>query len=595
MTDHFRLRPGATNHGGGTIFTVRAPHADKAELCLFEGAIETRHEMVASAAHFSIHVPGVVAGQRYGFRLHGNWDPSAGIFTNPAKLLLDPYALRIEGDLRANPALVIHRPRLEDLPDLRDNAAFVPRSVVADTSFDWDSDELPDTPWEESLIYETHVRGMTMRHPSLPPELRGTYAGLATAPILEHLLALGVTAVELLPVQFSITEPWLSRRGLSNYWGYSSIGFFAPNPCYASSTDPVSEFKAMVRALHIAGLEVILDVVYNHTAEGNHLGPTLSFRGFDNPGFYRLDPADRRRYLDWTGTGNSVDQTLPWALEVTLDSLRYWAQEMHIDGFRFDLATSLGRREEQFDPTAPLFEAIANDPVLSRLKLIAEPWDLGPHGYQLGSFPPDWREWNGKFRDDVRDFWRNGDSTVASLARRLSGSPDLFGGRSPTTSINFITAHDGFTLHDLVSYNHKHNQANREHNRDGEGHNRSWNSGSEGPTDEADVLARRRTRAESLLATLFLARGVPMLLGGDELGRTQSGNNNAYGQDNVTSWFDWDELDWERTAFAQRLAALRRQHPVLHRPAWLSGPPHDDGVADVMWFRPDGHPMAESD
>jgi glycogen operon protein len=467
--------------------------------------------------------------------------------------------------------------------------------VVTGSAFEWGDDRLPATPWEESLIYETHVRGLTIRHPAVAPELRGTYAGLATAPVVEHLLALRVTAVELLPVQYSLTEPWLSRRGLTNYWGYSPIGFFAPHPGYASTGDPVGEFKEMVRTLHRVGIEVILDVVYNHTGEGGHLGPTLCMRGLDNPGFYRLDPTDRRRYLDWTGTGNSVDHTLDWAQQLTLDSLRYWASEMHVDGFRFDLAVSLGRIGERFDPQAPLLQAIQSDPMLSGRKLIAEPWDLGPEGYQLGGFPPGWREWNGRFRDEVRDFWRNSDRAVGPLSRRISGSSDLFSDRGPTASINFITSHDGFTLADLVSYNHKHNHSNREHNRDGETANRSWNSGTEGTSEDPRILARRRTRVESLLATLFLSRGVPMLLGGDEIGRTQQGNNNAYCQDNEVSWYDWEKIDWERVGFVQSLAEIRRRLPIFRIPSWFTGEPAGDGIADVIWFRPDGEPMASAD
>jgi glycogen operon protein len=574
---------------------LRAPHAEAVELCLFEGEEETRVPMAQGNDDlFRKVIPGVGPGVKYGYRIHGRWDPSQGIFSNPAKLLLDPYSRWIVGGLRANPALVIHRPRREDLPDPRDSAPFVPRSVVAGTRFEWGDDRLPATPWEETLIYETHVRGLTFRHPAVAQELRGTYGGLATAPVVEHLRALGVTAVELLPIQYSLTEPWLSRRGLTNYWGYSPVGFFAPHPGYAS-TDPVGEFKEMVRALHQVGIEVIIDVVYNHTGEGSHLGPTLCMRGLDNPGFYRLDPSDRRRYLDWTGTGNSVDHTLDWALQLTLDSLRYWATEMHVDGFRFDLATSLGRIGERFDRKAPLLEAIGSDPVLSLRKLIAEPWDLGPGGYQLGSFPGGWREWNGRFRDEVRDFWRNTDRAVGPFSRRISGSSDLFSERGPTSSINFITSHDGFTLADLVAFNHKHNLANREHNRDGDTANRSWNSGNEGETEDSRILARRRTRAESLLATLFLSRGVPMLLGGDEIGRTQQGNNNAYCQDNEVSWYDWEKIDWERVGFVQTLAEMRRRHTILRLPSWLSGAPASDELADVIWLRPDGEPMGPGD
>ncbi len=580
----------------GATFVVRAPHAERVELCIFAGDDETRIDLNRQKpGWFQGTISGVGAGIEYGLRLHGRWEPAAGIFTNPAKLLLDPYARLLRGEVRPHPALVTHRTRREDSPDPRDSAPFVPRSVVTDTSFDWEDDRPPRIAWEETLIYETHVKGLTRRHPAVPAELRGTFLGLATDPVIEHLKALGVTAVELLPVHFSVTEPWLGRKGMSNYWGYASIGFFAPQARYGAGDDPVAEFKQMVKALHRAGIEVILDVVFNHTAEANHHGPTLAYRGFDNPGFYRLDPLDRRRYLDWSGTGNSVDHTLPWALDITLDSLRYWAKEMRVDGFRFDLATSLGRVGESFDHQAPLFMAIASDPILAGGKLIAEPWDLGPGGYQLGHFPEGWAEWNGRFRDDIRDFWRTTDYSLASLARRLSGSDDLFSGRSPATSINFVTAHDGFTLSDLVTYNHKHNQANREHNRDGESHNRSWNSGVEGESADPAIIARRRTRAESLLATLFLARGVPMLAGGDELGRSQQGNNNAYSQDNELSWYPWDAIDWERVGFTQWLSQLRRQHRVLAPTTWLTGEVVEGGLADVMWFRPDGGEVAPED
>ena len=575
---------------------MRAPHAEAVEVCLFRVDGEERLDLHRQSPEwFEGNLASARPGDLYGFRLHGRWEPAAGIFTNPAKLLLDPYGRQFVGDLRPHPALVTHRPRHEDAPDPRDSAPFVPRSVIADSNFDWGDDRPPQVPWEETLIYETHVRGLTRLHPAVPAELRGSYLGVITEPVVEHLQALGVTALELLPVQYSVTEPWLSRRNLTNYWGYATAGFFAPQWRLAAGDDPIGEFKAMVRGLHRAGIEVILDVVYNHTAEGSLKGPTFAFRGFDNPGFYRLDPADRRRYLDWTGTGNSVDHTLAWPLELTLASLRYWALEMHVDGFRFDLATSLGRVGEGFTAGAPLLQAIAADPILSDLKLIAEPWDLGPGGYQLGGFPPGWSEWNDRFRDEVRDFWRTTDQARASLARRLTGSEDLFAGRRATTSINFVTAHDGFTLTDLVSHNHKHNHANREHNRDGESHNRSWNSGVEGATDDAAILALRRTRAESLLATLFLARGVPMLTGGDELGRTQGGNNNAYCQDNEVSWYQWEKMDWERVGLVQTLSALRRRHRVLQTHHWPDGEILAGGLADVMWFRPEGSVMAPED
>ena len=568
-------QPGATVTDLGTNFTLRAPHAKRVELCLFEENQETRADLPSiGSGMFSGVTAAASPGTRYGYRVHGRWDPPAGVFTNPAKLMLDPCARQIAGDLEPDPALMTHQARHQDEADDRDSAPFMPRSVVVRSDSAAAADTRPATPWEDTILYEAHVRGLTIRHPGVPPELRGTFAGVATPPVIEHLLALGVTALELLPVCHSVTEPWLARHRLVNYWGYSTVGWFAPQARYSASPDPVGEFKAMVQALHTAGIEVILDVVYNHTGEGNHLGPSLCYRGLDNPGFYRLDPDNPRRYTDWTGTGNTVDQTQPWALQLCLDSLRYWATEMNVDGFRFDLAVALGRRGETFAANAPLFEKVAADPFLSKLKLIAEPWDLGPNGYQLGRFPPGWREWNGRFRDDLRDFWRGGGSGIAA---RMVGSEDVFGHRGVTTSINFVTAHDGFTLEDLVSYDHKHNAANHEHNRDGESHNRSWNSGTEGPSTDPVIMARRRTRAESLLATLLLARGVPMLLGGDEMGRSQDGNNNAYSQDNEVSWLDWEAINWDRVTLTQALTGLRQNHPVLRS---------SDHPPGVFWFDP---------
>ena len=573
------LVQGASVVEGGANFAVHAPHADKVEVCLFDRSAERRIALPARTG--PIHhgmVSGVLPGQEYGYRVTGLWDPPSGIFSNPAKLLLDPYARSIQGKLVANPSLVTHRPRTEDRPDQRDNAEFVPRSVVTASRFDWQGDRLPRVPMGDTVIYETHVRGLTFRHPSVPPDLRGTYSGLATEPVLEHLRALGVTTIELLPVHASVTEPWLQRRGLENYWGYSTVGYFAPNRRY-SRLDPVDEFKQMVRVLHSHGFEVILDVVYNHTAEGNHLGATLSYRGLDNPGFYSLDPTDRRRYLNWTGTGNAVDLTSPWALRLVMDSLRYWVQEMHVDGFRFDLATTLGRSPVLFDPRASFFMSVQQDPVLRDVKLIAEPWDLGPESYQLGNFPPGWSEWNGRYRDDLRDFWRGIPGLAGPVARRLNGSPDIFASRGAVASINFITSHDGFTMADLVSYNQKHNQANQEHNHDGEAHNRSWNSGVEGPTVEPQIRALRGRRAKSMLGSLFLSNGVPLILGGDEIGRTQYGNNNAYCQDNETSWYDWERMDWDMVSFVQRASALRRSHPFLRWPhvRWPDSPDVRDG------------------
>jgi glycogen operon protein len=584
------LVPGATIVEGGTNFAVHAPHAERVEVCLFGASGETRSLLPGRLG--SVHhgwVEGIGPGVQYGFRAAGRWEPSAGVFTNSAKLLLDPYARMIVGDLVANPSLVIHRPRSEDRPDDRDNADFVPRSVVVDSTFDWQGDRPPRVPLEEMIIYETHVRGLTMRHPSVPAHLRGTYSGLVTEPVLEHLQALGVTTIELLPVHATFTEPWLQRRGLVNYWGYSTAGFFAPNGRYAATSDPVLEWKQMVRTLHQHGFEVILDVVYNHTAEGNHQGATLSFRGLDNPGFYHLDPSDRRRYIDWTGTGNTVDLTSPWALQLVMDSLRYWVQEMHVDGFRFDLATTLGRAPQIFDRQAPFFVAVGQDPVLRTVKLIAEPWDVGPGSFQLGNFPPGWGEWNGRYRDDLRDYWRGAAGLTDTVAGRITGSSDVFGNRGPLASINFITSHDGFTAVDLVSYNQKHNQANREHNHDGESNNRSWNSGVEGSTDDPAVLSLRRRRVESMLATLLLSQGVPMILGGDELGRTQGGNNNAYCQDNEISWYEWDRMNWDTVAFVQKLTKLRRDNPSLRRPEFPTG------HSDIAWLTPAGTEMTDVD
>ena len=581
------LSPGATVVDGGVNFAVHAPYADVVEVCLFGEGVEER--LILPGRTGTVHhglVSGIGRGQHYGFRVAGLWEPESGVFSNPAKLLLDPYGRSLAGKLLANPALVIHRPRSEDRPDQRDNSRFMPRSVVTDSHFDWKGDRPLRTPMADTVIYETHVRGLTMRHPAVAPELRGTYSGLATESVLEHLRALGVTTIDLLPVHASLTEPWLQRRGLTNYWGYATAGFFSPDPRYSATDDPVDEFKEMVRVLHREGFEVIIDVVYNHTVEGNHLGATVCFRGLDNPGFYVLDPRDRSRYIDWTGTGNTVDLTSPWALRLVMDSLSYWVEEMHVDGFRFDLAVALGRVGGQFDAGAPLFRSIQEDHVLRDVKLIAEPWDLGPDSYQLGDFPSEWSEWNGRCRDDVRDFWRGTQGLAGKVASRVAGSPDLFGSRSPLASINFITSHDGFTLIDLVSYDLKHNQANREHDRDGESHNLSWNSGVEGPSTDPGIRALRQRRARSMLATCLLAQGVPMILGGDELGRTQNGNNNAYCQDNEISWYDWDQVDRDMVAFVQELAALRRTHPLLRRSRLTT-----DAIP-ATWFTPAGDEMA---
>ncbi|MET7937812.1 glycogen debranching protein GlgX [Streptomyces sp. NPDC005322] len=600
----------------GTNFALWAGGAEAVELCLFDDdGAETRCPL-AEPTHGVWHgfVPGVLPGRRYGYRVHGRWDPWTGARWNPAKLLLDPYARAVDGDF-ALPAEVYGHVRdwpqqhvADTVRDDRDSAPYVPKGVVVGDDANGGPPgagaDRPHTPWAESVIYELHVRGFTMRHPGVPPELRGTYAGLAHPAALEHLTRLGVTAVELLPVHQFAHEDHLLRRGLRNYWGYNSIGYFAPHSAYAASGtrgQQVGEFRRMVRALHAAGIEVILDVVYNHTAEGGELGPTLSLRGIDNRGYYRLQQ-DPRRYADFTGCGNTLHTVQPQVLRLITDSLRYWVTEMGVDGFRFDLASALARSAHGVDMLSPFLAAVAQDPVLRRVKLIAEPWDVGSGGYQVGAFPPLWAEWNDRYRDAVRDLWRGALPDVRDLGYRLSGSSDLYawGGRRPYASVNFITAHDGFTLRDLVSYERKHNEANGEGNRDGTQDNRSWNCGAEGETDDPRVRAVRRRQLRGLLATLLLSTGVPMLVAGDELGRTQGGNNNAYCQDNETGWIDWSlpqDPGWQAlTDLTTRLIRLRRAHPVLRRPAFFSGrarPP--DGLRDLAWFTPRGTEMTESD
>jgi glycogen operon protein len=573
-------------------FAVHAPYADKVELCLFDGEIEERVLLAPDdGGRHVARVSGVSSGQRYGYRVHGPWRPDEGLWCNPAKLLMDPYARLLTGTVTDSEVLVAGQVE----PDPRDSAPFTVRSVVADDAFDWGREERLHHPWDRTIIYETHVKGMSVRHPDVPAELRGTYGGLTSEPILDHLASLGVTALDLMPIHFAVTEPAVASRGLTNYWGYSTLGYFAPDPRFAAGEDPVREFKQMVKALHERGIEVILDVVYNHTAEGNEGGPMLAFRGFDNPGFYRLDPYDRRRYLDSTGTGNSVDLTQPWARRLVLESLRYWVREMHVDGFRFDLAAALGRNPDHFDAEAPFMQELVADADLASCKLIAEPWDLGAHGYQLGNFPPPFRELNGRYRDTMREVWRGTPGTIDEFADRLTGSSGLFGRRGPTASINFITNHDGFTLADLVTYDVKHNEANGEENGDGESNNRSWNSGTEGPSDNAEIVELRERRVGSFLATLLLSHGVPMLLGGDELGRTQRGNNNAYCQDNEVSWFEWENADWARSELTGTIARLRREHPVLRRPTYPSGEVASNGLPDFGWFTPSGEIMTASD
>ncbi len=592
---------GASFVGAGTNFALFAQVAERVEVCLFdEAGVETRVELPECTA-FVHHgyLPSIQPGQRYGFRVHGPWDPANGHRCNPAKLLIDPYAKAVEGSVRWDGAVYGHDQLDIDRADPRDSAPFMPRSVVVNPSFEWGHERAPRTPLHESVIYEAHVRGLTMTHPALPERLRGTYAGLAHPAVIDYLLDLGITAIELLPVHQYVPEQFAVDRGLTNYWGYSSVGFLAPHNAYSSSGSQgqqVREFKSMVRALHQAGLEVILDVVYNHTAEGNHLGPTLSMKGIDNFFYYRLDADDRRFYRDYTGTGNTIDMRTPNVLKLVMDSLRYWVTEMHVDGFRFDLASALAREDHAVDRLGAFFDLIHQDPIVNRVKLIAEPWDVGEGGYQLGNFPPLWSEWNGKYRDKVRDYWRGTPGTVGKFASRFAGSSDLYAhsGRRTTASINFVTAHDGFTLADLVAYNHKNNEANGEDNRDGESHNRSWNSGMEGPTDDPQILLTRASRQRALLATLLLSQGVPMLLGGDERGRTQGGNNNAYCQDNPISWYDWSTADEELLAFTKRLIALRRQHPVFQRRHWFDGEVRPDtGLPDIRWFGADGEVMTE--
>jgi glycogen operon protein len=534
--------------------------------------------------------------------VHGPNEPERGLRCNPNKLVLDPYAKAIDGTIEWDESLFGYHWADPSHQNDEDSAANLPKCVVINPYFDWGVDRPPRRPYHETVIYETHVKGMTQTHPDLPENLRGTYAGLAHPVIVEHLSQLGITAVELMPVHHFVNDSTLVEKGLANYWGYNTIGFFAPDHKYSSSSTPggqVQEFKAMVRALHEAGIEVILDVVYNHTGEGNHLGPTLCFRGIDNPAYYRLVDDDPQYYMDYTGTGNSLNVRHPHALQLIMDSLRYWVLEMHVDGFRFDLAATLAREFYDVDRLSSFFDLVQQDPVVSQVKLIAEPWDVGPGGYQVGNFPPQWTEWNGKYRDTVRDFWRGEPGTVGEFAARLTGSADLYetSGRRPVASINFVTAHDGFTLTDLVSYNEKHNEANLDDNNDGESHNRSWNCGLEGETDDRQVLALRARQRRNFLATLFLSQGVPMILHGDELGRTQRGNNNVYCQDNELSWIDWSTVDEELLAFTRRISALRREHQIFRRRRFFDGRPvrRGDKLPDIAWFTPDGQAMTEDD
>jgi isoamylase len=588
---------GATWDGWGTNFALFSEAAEQAELCLFdEAGAETRVELTeVDGFVWHGYLPSISPGQRYGYRVHGRYDPRNGDRCAPSKLLLDPYAKAVDGDVTWDEALFDYRWADPRKPNTADSASFMPKNVVINPFFDWGNDRPPRIPYHETVIYEAHVRGLTLRHPEIPLHQRGTYAGLAHPAIIEHLRRIGVTAVELMPVHQFVPEQAMVQRGLTNYWGYNTIGFLAPHNRYSSagqSGEQVSEFKAMVKALHAAGIEVILDVVYNHTAEGDHRGPTLSFRGIDNAAYYRLDDRERWRYSDYTGCGNSLNVRHPHSLQLIMDSLRYWILDMHVDGFRFDLASALAREFYDVDRLSTFFDLVQQDPVVSQVKLIAEPWDVGIGGYQVGNFPPLWTEWNGKYRDTVRDYWRGRPSTLPEFASRLTGSSDLYetSGRRPVASINFVTCHDGFTLADLVSYNAKHNEANGEDNRDGSDDNRSWNCGAEGPAEDPRVMELRARQQRNFLVTLFCSQGVPMMSAGDEIGRTQGGNNNAYCQDNETSWVDWSRAAAERDllAFTERLARLRREHPVFRRRRFFL-------PGDIQWLTPSGTEMTEAD
>ncbi|MEO6205775.1 MAG: glycogen debranching protein GlgX [Mycobacteriales bacterium] len=597
---------GATWDGEGTNFALFSSSAEAVDLCLIDAnGVETRIPLEESTFHiWHGYLPQVGPGQRYGYRVDGPFDPARGLRFNPSKLLLDPYARAIEGDLRLDDAVFGSAPNKDRVQTHRDSAPYVPTSVVVHDAFPWGEDHhRPHHLWSDTVIYELHVKGFTALHPDIPEPLRGTYAGLAHPAAIEHLQGLGVTAVELMPVHAFVSEPHLLRRGLTNYWGYNSVGYFAPHAAYSASGsrgEQVREFKAMVRALHAAGIEVLLDVVYNHTGEGDETGPTLCFRGIDNPSYYRLEESDPARYRDYTGCGNTLDVRSPHVLQMIMDSLRYWVTEMHVDGFRFDLASALARSLHDVDKLSAFFDVIQQDPVISQVKLIAEPWDLGEGGYQVGEFPPLWTEWNGKYRDTVRDVWRGADGGMRELAYRLSGSSDLYqdDGRRPYASINFVTAHDGFPLRDLTTYEAKHNEANGEGNLDGDDHSRSWNCGVEGETSDPSINALRRRQARNLMATLLLSTGVPMITMGDEVRRTQGGNNNAYCQDNALSWLSWEHDADARAlqSLVSRLVRLRRQHPVFRQKAFFQG--HalgEDGVKDLAWFDAAGRELTDED
>lgn len=597
---------GATWDGEGVNFALYAENAHGVDLCLFnstedyEESIKIRINEVSHHV-WHVYVPGIQPGQLYGYRVYGPYEPQNGHRFNPNKLLIDPYAKAVSGTIQWHDSLFgyeLGNPE-EDLSfsDI-DSAPYIPKAVVIDHRFDWEGDVSPNIPYHKAVIYETHVKGFTKLHPDIPEEIRGTYAALAHPATINYLKELGITSIELMPVHHFVSDRHLQERGLTNYWGYNTIGFFAPDVRYSSSGvmgEQVFEFKNMVKALHKAGIEVILDVVYNHTGEGNHMGPTLSFRGIDNSAYYRLTD-NRRYYMDYTGTGNTLNARLPSVLRMIMDSLRYWITEMHVDGFRFDLAATLARELHEVDRLSAFFDIIHQDPIISQVKLIAEPWDIGEGGYQVGKFPMGWAEWNGKYRDCLRDYWRGAESMLAEFAERFTGSSDLYKGdyRMPTASINFVTAHDGFTLNDLVSYNEKHNEANGENNNDGESHNRSWNCGAEGPTNDAAVLKLRNKQKRNFLTSLFLSQGVPMIVAGDEIGRTQQGNNNAYCQDNELSWINWQEADKELLEFTQNLIQLRKNHPVFRRRRWFQGQPIKGiGLHDIAWFLPEGYEMPD--
>ncbi|HEY9001553.1 MAG TPA: glycogen debranching protein GlgX [Mucilaginibacter sp.] len=596
---------GATWDGKGVNFAIFSENAEKVELCLFHTPADEleleKIELTERTGHiWHVYVPDLEPAQLYGYRVSGPYEPENGLRFNPNKLLLDPYAKAISGTIDWNDSLFGYEVGNEqdDLSFSKtDSAPFMTRSVVIDPEFDWEGDQRPNIAYYNTIIYEVHVKGFTMLNSDVPEEMRGTYTGLAHPTTIEYLKNLGVTAVELMPVHYFLNDRNLKEKGLSNYWGYNTLGFFAPHAGYSTKSaldnHQVNEFKNMVKELHKAGIEVILDVVYNHTAEGNQMGPTLSFKGIDNAAYYRLTEDNKRYYMDYTGTGNTLNANLPNVLRMMMDSLRYWILEMHVDGFRFDLAATLARELHEVNQLSAFFDIIHQDPVISQVKLIAEPWDIGEGGYQVGKFPPGWGEWNGKYRDSVRDYWNGTEGMLGEFANRITGSADLYQDyRRPTASINFITAHDGFTLTDLVSYNEKHNEANGEDNNDGESHNRSCNYGAEGPTDDQVINELRKRQKRNFLATLFLSQGVPMLLAGDEIGRTQQGNNNSYCQDNEISWIDWNNADKELLDFTSKLIHLRREHAAFSRKNWFRGEPvKGNGIEDIAWFQPDGSNM----